>query len=383
MIFYHTKKPSEEVVQYYRGEVKSPSNSFDRLKRTIEEDGKLRIVTYSVSEKPIPTKQSWNCCLKQLFCCCKPSKDDESSIIGREAVAYLEKDLDALRPINKLKASIRKIIQLRLAAGMEKIAKHQFQGLMVHSDYWCEAIHPQHYAHPLSKKLFNAWMQNKEIPYSFPEWLQTTDAQILHILYLDQFRKNKEFCSGYEVHPLTKKNTPKVNLNTITIQEFNPRERKQYQVNLDTSDPQYPKFIKQDGKPLSGDNIFVIDPNFDIYATPKQIYSLHHSSFLGRGAVVFAGIIKLSDDGSIDKIMSLSGHYRPSRIHFKNGLKVLLDLGFDIQLGQTSKYTNRDPDLNHWIIYEWSRKIPSLQNSPTCPPLPAQNILIPPTHLPS
>lgn len=62
----------------------------------------------------------------------------------------------------------------------------------------------------------------------------------------------------------------------------------------------------------SGWAIFVIGPDDDLYTASHIPWVFHHSSFLADGAVMSAGEIRASCDGTILFLTSKSGHYKPT-----------------------------------------------------------------------
>lgn len=345
MSIYYVTKPAEDLNKYYHEQQKLPSPTFDRLIRTVKKDGSLRVVTYSLSETPIP--KSWGDFFRN--CCCyrqAPSTRSSPHLTKWDAAQYLEEDLDALRPIQKFRKAVKKVIELQLGSGMERMRKNGYKGAMLQQEYWCEAIHPQHYAEKFSSKLFTCWESNRETPYSFTEWLKTRDGKNAHTKSLSLMNKTNEDHS-------------KTDLAAMKIQNPNSQEQFQYRVRMDTKDPSKPKFIRRNGLPLLGINMYVIDSDLKIYAAPKVRNSFHHSSFVGGRAVICAGIVELLDDGTIKQINTLSGHYKPCFEHFKNAMQVLKLYGFKRNYGSATERSASHEDRS---LCEWTRNESGLPN---------------------
>ena len=360
MTIYHITKPTQELKKYYNEQIKLPSPTFDRLTRTVGEDGDLKIVTYSLSDTRI--QKSWGETFTRYFCCSSPSNDNSTILTGKSAAGHLAKDLEILHPLSTFKRAVKRVIQLRLGKGMEKIVRKRFTGAMLHSDYWCEALHPKHYAWALSYELFRSWLHDTETDYSFVQWLKTSDAKIFQHAHLRPFRKNKELCLGSEKDPIMGGNIPKVDLQKIKVKVLlTSMERAEFLVRLDVTDPNAPRFVKQqNGNSLTGTNLYVIDCNSKIYATPKIVHSFHHSSLVAMGAVICAGIVKTTDEGVIEYIDTKSGHYKPTKTHFLEGLAILQKQRLKIPLGNLL----RKPSSGGYSPpkYTWIRTKPEPRN---------------------
>ena len=90
----------------------------------------------------------------------------------------------------------------------------------------------------------------------------------------------------------------------------------------------------------SGYAIFVIGSDEDLYCGSHIGGVFHHSSFLGDAATVAAGEIKTNPDGSVAKISSKSGHYRPTDAQNLYTLRYFRDRGVNLS---SVEFTFFDP----------------------------------------
>jgi len=81
--------------------------------------------------------------------------------------------------------------------------------------------------------------------------------------------------------------------------------------------------------------IYVADKSFNVFIGIKETGTFQHSSFLGGGVVVSAGLISVKD-GVISKLEPLSGHYRTSIDHFRGFVDGLNARGVDMSHAKIS-----------------------------------------------
>lgn len=75
--------------------------------------------------------------------------------------------------------------------------------------------------------------------------------------------------------------------------------------------------------------IFVADTNFRLYVGIKQSGAFQHSSFLHGSRISAAGLLTIND-GLLNKVSPLSGHYRPPVSSFRAFMQSLNDAGVDM-----------------------------------------------------
>lgn len=108
----------------------------------------------------------------------------------------------------------------------------------------------------------------------------------------------------------------------------------------------------QNGKPMNGEHIFVMDSRGNIYATdnyPSGVF--HHSSFFAGNGVAAAGTFFLSE-GSIMIMTAKSGHYEPPTKLFLQAVDHLKSHGVDFS--RTELYDSMEKMMGRltqdWIV---------------------------------
>lgn len=95
--------------------------------------------------------------------------------------------------------------------------------------------------------------------------------------------------------------------------------------------------------------IYVADKNLNLYLGLKDTGTFQHSSFLGGGLVVSAGLLKVQQ-GLITKLSPLSGHYRTKIDSFMNFVDRLEAQGADLHKVQISK-----AEVALWGLERWKK----------------------------
>jgi hypothetical protein len=120
-----------------------------------------------------------------------------------------------------------------------------------------------------------------------------------------------------------------------SVRYYNEEERQQFVITVGSVLKRF------NGKPLVGDNIFVMSKQNILYADNKDTTSsvrLHHSSFLSGQAVKAAGHLYTDSSGKLYKIDNSSGHYGPTDAHLAQALAVLKKQGVDLDEVQVSRH---------------------------------------------
>jgi hypothetical protein len=79
---------------------------------------------------------------------------------------------------------------------------------------------------------------------------------------------------------------------------------------------------------VSGRYIFVMNAAGDVFAGKSIVGVVHHSSFLAGGAVAAAGEISVQN-GALQLVTNVSGHYRPGPMFLWQAVKQIVEAGVD------------------------------------------------------
>ncbi len=172
-------------------------------------------------------------------------------------------------------------------------------GKVLDSQFWQEKLLKGHPSILDTAQLFDTWKKS-DTALSFEDWIQE---------------------KGYG--PLSE------------VQYLSSEERREYEISIQNGKlyrhgKPYNTEMEETGFSGPGFAIFVISPNYQIYAGSHEIGKFHHSSFLAGDAVLAAGEIKTDETGALEIISTKSGHYKPGKEQMVNVLKILQESGVEI-----------------------------------------------------
>jgi len=240
----------------------------------------------------------------------------------------------------------RRALQLfkKLYSGLSKGA------IAMSTTYRAEAIDPRHRYGSHFRALFKAWQQNKHIKDSFNEWVSkleqglnvpgmTTDLvklarETTPVTYLDA-NQRKEYLMKVEADADSS--------NRITTQHLPPN----YTTDVEHEHPQ----------------IFVIDPNDQVYVGTYNRGTFHHSSLVSAGATKGAGEFYLTK-GVLTLITSKSGHYWPSEDAILSTLEILEKNGIDLSKVKFTLVTEGEPDHTFSSAKEYMEAVSKARKNP-------------------
>jgi hypothetical protein len=110
-----------------------------------------------------------------------------------------------------------------------------------------------------------------------------------------------------------------------SVQYLTPEERENFRIQM------VDNVLVQGNRALSSGNwMFVIGPDAQLYVGRHEEGHFHHSSFFGGGTLIWAGEFEIDAEGRIRAISDQSGHYQPKKEDNIRGLSVLGQLGINL-----------------------------------------------------
>ncbi len=176
--------------------------------------------------------------------------------------------------------------------GVSQIEKMGLKPLILHKKHWIEASNTQHpfVGSNEAANNFALWQKN---PEGSPNFLASpAGLSVKKIEYLDSTKLAQKLIS------------PSENGNALNSQ----------------------------GEVMTNfSGMIVIGPDGQAYAMPGAEGLHHHSSFFSGGALIWSGLIIVDKTGKITELSDESGHYHPADLHTLQGLKLLQELGFNLE----------------------------------------------------
>ncbi|WP_157592017.1 hypothetical protein [Solirubrobacter soli] len=201
--------------------------------------------------------------------------------------------------------------------------------------YWLEAIDPLHRPGQMLAEYFQEWSKavSGEAPRSASKPAEPgTELESEHTTFW-------EFLDS----------RPEIEERVTYLRD--PAEREQYRLRFDGGGlyQKHPHrglttFDTASGRAAysgaSGWGIFVVSMGGAFFAGLGQEGKFHHSSFLGGAPVSVAGELR-GDDGILEGITPMSGHYRPSNTHLHHAVTLLAANGVKLDVAKVGHIVSK------------------------------------------
>lgn len=178
-------------------------------------------------------------------------------------------------------------------------ADHQRPRLLLHHDFWLEAIDPKHRYGFHLRAFFHVW---KEEMATVSKTETDTDRRNCSFFYWLDYGRGAA---------LELPECDRVTLNDMRVEYCSPQQRRQFEVHFTEGAKltfaHSQELVHSDGLSKW---IFVLSREDKLYVARKHKGRFHHSSFLAGEPVVAAGKI-FSVNGQIQAIEPHSGHFKP------------------------------------------------------------------------
>jgi hypothetical protein len=337
-----------DVKDYYTAHKDEAGFQFDHLVRTSRMEGGREVVQYSLQTPPNA--------IRALFskCCCCFSRGAQT-LRGRAAVDHLTVDMNRRAVLRtKFQSAVHRVAEKGFGKGLERMESQGVRGAILDDEYWQEALSPEHMGPEFTGRLRKTWERSSST-LSYEDWQKSPrgrreieDLKVflgahLHLMHTDEAGRRSRV----------------VDMDKLKVRYLSEPERREYEVKFEFREGKI-VLVDAEGRvkpgPACGRYAFVMGADRKIYAGVHVVNQFHHSSFLGAQAVIAAGEIVVNAEGTVTEITNKSGHYKPTRDHMHDFLRMLqTDSELDLSSVTISFITGADTPPDSKIASDFYR----------------------------